>query len=533
MKNLRFSIIICLTLVSGIVSAQTKNSSEGLVSGSQAQVVKANPANAHDPAIASATLVRTFSQIMNGEFVVNITITKSNFTGFAKLIELLPAGYSITIAQPSSASFNYDPTEKKAKFVWVNIPEDPEIKLSYTVHMDNPSDIQTIRGAFSFVEKDQTKKFILEPTGPVKNDNIASISKDSPDNATKPVAVAVASIKPDKDVVAPAKAEVVFANTPGSAKKVASVRFKENSSDFSYLENGETKKFKATPAEKSKTDIHVDSANAVASAKPVKAKATEDNKKTDAAKTDVVATQKLIAITTVKTQSVVSTTTPNKVSSKKTIVKDSSATIASKQPVKAVAPEKTTVVSPAKTGVAVAQKPIATTTVKTQSVVSSTTANKESSKKTVVKDSSTTIASKQTVKVTTTEKTAVASPAKTDVAATNSQNTNTKVENIASSTSIATEPVAVKEENSSERLVPLTDKNNGKGYYVVVGVYFSENFALLAQKNPIYSRYTVVKSQSGQRYYIAAPVENRDGLKQAMNDIRHDTDKNAWWVKIE
>ena len=133
----------------------------------------------------TASLVRKISDVVNGDFNVDVTINKANLKGFAKLVELMPIGYTASVIETSDASFTFDDTDKKAKFVWLSIPVQSEIKISYKVHMVNPADVQGISGVFTYLENDETKKFILASTLPGNTSLVANANNET--LVTKPV----------------------------------------------------------------------------------------------------------------------------------------------------------------------------------------------------------------------------------------------------------------------------------------------------------------------------------------------------------
>lgn len=102
---------------------------------------------------------------VNGDFVVELLINKGNLTGFAKLLETLPAGFTAVSGESKGASFTF--SDQKVKFVWVSMPTEPEFKVSYKVKVANVNNsVQVIDGIFSYIENDETKKFTI-PTSQI------------------------------------------------------------------------------------------------------------------------------------------------------------------------------------------------------------------------------------------------------------------------------------------------------------------------------------------------------------------------------
>jgi hypothetical protein len=131
---------------------------------------------------SAITAVRKAPESATGDFTVDITISKGNVTGFAKLLETLPAGFTATQGETQGASFSF--SEGKVKFVWVSMPTVPEFKISYkAVAPAGTTGNQTIEGVFSYIENDETKKHTI-PASTV------SFGGAMADNTTTPVKTA-------------------------------------------------------------------------------------------------------------------------------------------------------------------------------------------------------------------------------------------------------------------------------------------------------------------------------------------------------
>ena len=114
---------------------------------------------------SSITCVRTVPSNVTGNFTVEITVNKGNVTGFAKLLETLPAGFTASAGESQGGSFSF--ADQKVKFVWVSMPSLTEFKISYKVALaSSVSGSQNIDGVFSYIENDETKKYVL-PTSTV------------------------------------------------------------------------------------------------------------------------------------------------------------------------------------------------------------------------------------------------------------------------------------------------------------------------------------------------------------------------------
>jgi hypothetical protein len=99
---------------------------------------------------------------VQGEFQVDIHLNKGSITGFAKMEEELPAGFTATPITTANADFKFD--KQKVKFIWVSLPSsDKEIVLSYKVTLDpGVNGQQVIKGLFSYIEGETPKQFAPE-----------------------------------------------------------------------------------------------------------------------------------------------------------------------------------------------------------------------------------------------------------------------------------------------------------------------------------------------------------------------------------
>lgn len=109
------------------------------------------------------SLTRNIPNEVDKEFTVEIVINKDDITGFAKLQETLPIGFTASGIDAMGASFTF--IDQKVKFVWVSLPEEKQFKIAYKVTINqNLSGMQNIEGVFSYIENEETKKVILNPS---------------------------------------------------------------------------------------------------------------------------------------------------------------------------------------------------------------------------------------------------------------------------------------------------------------------------------------------------------------------------------
>ncbi|MFN4235492.1 MAG: hypothetical protein ACK4IK_11885 [Bacteroidia bacterium] len=105
--------------------------------------------------------INTANLASNREIIVNITVNKGAIAGFAKLQETLPVGFTATNIEASQGVFSF--VDQKAKFLWMSLPAEPTIKVSYKITVaPGITGVYYLNGEFSYVENDETKKSIIE-----------------------------------------------------------------------------------------------------------------------------------------------------------------------------------------------------------------------------------------------------------------------------------------------------------------------------------------------------------------------------------
>lgn len=89
---------------------------------------------------------------------VVITVDKPGVTGFAKLQQELPAGFSATQEEVAGSTFSFK--DRKVKYLWMALPGDDSFKVSYSLTIDESvSGTQVFEGAFSYIKDNETQKF--------------------------------------------------------------------------------------------------------------------------------------------------------------------------------------------------------------------------------------------------------------------------------------------------------------------------------------------------------------------------------------
>lgn len=105
--------------------------------------------------------INTANLASNREIIVTITVEKGVTSGFAKLQETLPLGFTASNIDASQGVFSF--VDQKAKFLWMSLPVESTIKVSYKITVaPGITGVYYLNGEFSYVENDETKKSIIE-----------------------------------------------------------------------------------------------------------------------------------------------------------------------------------------------------------------------------------------------------------------------------------------------------------------------------------------------------------------------------------
>lgn len=94
-----------------------------------------------------------------GNFTVKLNVAKSDVSGFAKLQQILPPGFTAEAGETANATFSFK--DQKVKFLWMALPND-DFQISYKVAVDQSlSGNQIIEGTFAYIRENETEKFII------------------------------------------------------------------------------------------------------------------------------------------------------------------------------------------------------------------------------------------------------------------------------------------------------------------------------------------------------------------------------------
>ncbi|MBK6629144.1 MAG: hypothetical protein IPJ87_03270 [Flavobacteriales bacterium] len=100
---------------------------------------------------------RKVTLVSASELLVEVMVKKGDIRGFGKLQENLPPGF--TAMEKSSAQAIFTTQDRIAKFVWLNLPADQELKVAYKLRANGqPDGDYTVSGEFGYLLNDETQR---------------------------------------------------------------------------------------------------------------------------------------------------------------------------------------------------------------------------------------------------------------------------------------------------------------------------------------------------------------------------------------
>lgn len=107
-----------------------------------------------------------------GKYKVTINIINDGLTGFAKAQDVLPEGALAYQDNANSSVFSF--SNKKVKFVWMSLPTDKNIEISYIIATNNVEDIKNISGEFTYLDNNETKRVVTNTVAMPSSDEMVS-----------------------------------------------------------------------------------------------------------------------------------------------------------------------------------------------------------------------------------------------------------------------------------------------------------------------------------------------------------------------
>lgn len=96
------------------------------------------------------------------EIYVEITLNKSDFDSFARFQQEIPAGLTPVPVNTANADFSFK--DQKIKFIWLKLPAEQEITISYKLQVDQRlKGTFNLNGTFSYIADNDRKSVEVDP----------------------------------------------------------------------------------------------------------------------------------------------------------------------------------------------------------------------------------------------------------------------------------------------------------------------------------------------------------------------------------
>lgn len=137
------------------------------------------PSTTNESSIVTRTLSSTTVEEA-GDVNVSITIHRGNISGFAKLEEIIPNGFTATEGEKQNSTFKFE--DGKVKYVWLSLPSDSVFTVTYKLTaLSTVSGQQTINGKFFYLENNERQATSIG-TSVITVSNTASSNNSSANN---------------------------------------------------------------------------------------------------------------------------------------------------------------------------------------------------------------------------------------------------------------------------------------------------------------------------------------------------------------
>jgi hypothetical protein len=144
--------------------------------------------NSNKEPAGNVTVVRTISKGTNdGEYIVNLKVKKGATRGFARYSDDLKSGVIAKAITTDGSSFSV--ADGKVKFVWVSVLIKDELELSYSL-TSTTSIAMTLKGEYSYLEDNQSKKYLLTPE-PLEINLAPAVATNTTEPVTTPTVAMV------------------------------------------------------------------------------------------------------------------------------------------------------------------------------------------------------------------------------------------------------------------------------------------------------------------------------------------------------
>ncbi|HXB13516.1 MAG TPA: SPOR domain-containing protein, partial [Bacteroidia bacterium] len=126
-----------------------------------------DPTNSNPPAPSGWSMTSRSLSSANidpaGDITVSVTIHRGSITGFAKLEEEIPTGFTATEREKQNSTFKFE--NGKASYLWLALPNDSIFTVSYKLSaLSTATGQQTITGKFLYTANDERQEAPIPPS---------------------------------------------------------------------------------------------------------------------------------------------------------------------------------------------------------------------------------------------------------------------------------------------------------------------------------------------------------------------------------
>ncbi len=109
------------------------------------------------------------------ESFVEITINKSDVTGFAKVQQDIPEGFTVEAIETKGATFSYK--DNRVKFIWMSLPVEEQFSIKYKIKPnEGVSGEFSLEGKFSFIADSERKNIEIPAAKFSVSDELLSVN---------------------------------------------------------------------------------------------------------------------------------------------------------------------------------------------------------------------------------------------------------------------------------------------------------------------------------------------------------------------
>jgi hypothetical protein len=120
-----------------------------------------------------------------GEYKVVHKLSKSDLSGFGKIEDLIPEGYAAANDKGAGSSYTFN--NNKVRYVWVALPKEKEIEVSYFLKKTGTPTTHDISGTFDYLKNNETQAINIGTSQIPHDENTAVVSNQTRENKVEPI----------------------------------------------------------------------------------------------------------------------------------------------------------------------------------------------------------------------------------------------------------------------------------------------------------------------------------------------------------